>query len=188
MEKMMASCRWLLACAFLLFMVGCAGTIQRDAGAKADPLKGATYKSVQVVMTDAAHGLKADNPQFNPDDLGESVRKRMSDARMVRADGPYSVEVRVENFRVRHFVTAVVLSALAGSDSIDAYVRVLDDGGRQVHGYKVNASYSLGGMAGSIDSMRMGWLYDKFSELAVAELQGATSDTNVAPAPSPSKP
>jgi hypothetical protein len=69
---------------------------------------------------------------------------------------------------------AVIVGTFAGADSIEGFVRVYDQAGRQVHAYKVNASYALGGYAGGQDSMRMNWLYGKFSELAVAELEGGT--------------
>jgi hypothetical protein len=88
--------------------------------------------------------------------------------------------VTIEHVRVRSIAAAVILGFMAGADSIDGYVRVYDARGRQVHGYKVNASYALGGYAGGQDSMRMNWLYDKFSELAVAELAGATPQGAVA--------
>ena len=164
-----------------LMLAGCAGTIQRESMHGMKSIEGASYKSVRVVMTDQAKALLADNPQFSADELAASMERALKAAKLLRADGKNQVEVTVEAFYVRNMVTALVLSFVAGPDSIDGYVRVFDDRGAQLHAYKVNASYSFGGVAGSLDSMRMAWMYDKFSELTVAELTGTTPASDVTP-------
>ena len=171
----------LLLLSLCVSMAGCAGTIQRESMHGMKRIEGVTYKSVDVVMTDKAKSLQADNPQFSAKELGENVQRRLEAANLMRADSRHRVEVTVESFNVRSMVAAVVFGFLAGTDSIDGYVRVFDDRGMQLHAYKVNASYSLGGLAGSLDSMRMGWMYDKFGELTIAELTGKTEASSVTP-------
>ena len=171
MQGFMTFGRWLFAGAVFAALAGCAGTVQRDSQSGAKRLEGATYKSVDVVMTDAAKRLQADNPQFSARELGNYVQRRLDAASLVKPDGQHRVEVTVENFRVRNAFAAVMFGFMAGSDSIDGYVKVFDERNRQVHGYKVNASYALGGFAGGQDGMRMNWMYDKFADMAMAELE-----------------
>ncbi len=163
-----------------LWLTGCSGTIQRESTSGARRLEGATYQNVSVVLADEARKLQADNTQFSARELSDYVRRRLDATNLIRTDGRYRVEITIESFRVRSAAAAVLLGIMAGTDSIDGYIRVLDASGKSVHGYKINASYGLGGLAGGQDGMRMNWLYDKFSELTVAELAGNTSATNVA--------
>ena len=161
-------------------LVGCAGTIERDSKAGSKRIQGGTYRTVEVVLSDSARKLQADNIQFSVRELSDYVRRRLESSDLLRVDGEYRVEITVENFRVRSVAAAVIFGVMAGSDSIDGYVKVYDPKGKQVHAYKVSASYGLGGLAGGQDGMRMNWLYDKFSELTVAELSGSTDTANLA--------
>jgi hypothetical protein len=171
--------RWLLTAA-LLCLAGCAGTIQRESQGGAQRIEHATYTGVDVVLTDEARHDIADSPMFNVRDLGDYIRRRLEGRDLLDAQGSHRVEVSIEHVRVRSMAAAVLLGVMAGADMVEGSVRVYDARGRQVHGYKVSASYALGGSAGGQDSMRMGWLYDKFSDLAVAELAGSTEPANVA--------
>jgi hypothetical protein len=171
--------RWLLL-AVVLWLAGCAGTIQRESQSGAHRIENARYSAVDVVLTDDGRREAADNPLFNVRELGDYVRRRLEGRSLLDLQGTHRVEVSIQHVRVRSALSAVMLGIMAGSDSIEGYVRVYDQRGRQVHGYKVNASYGLGGLAGGQDSTRLGWLYDKFSDLAVAELSGATEQTSVA--------
>ena len=169
--------KWLVLCTAGLLLAGCSGTIQRDTNAGSRRIEGSRYTAVDVVLTDAARQLQADNPQFNARELGEYVRRRLEANSLLDAQGTHRVEITIDSFRVRSAAAAVLLGIMAGTDQIDGYVRVFDARGRQVHGYKVAASYGLGGFGGGQDSMRMNWLYDRFSELTVAELAGPTDPT-----------
>lgn len=182
--------RWLLLAA-VLWLAGCAGTIQRESSRGAQRLENARYTAVDVVLTDEGRREAADNPLFNVRELGDYVRRRLEGRNLLDTQGTHRVEVSIQHVRVRSGLSAVMLGVMAGADLIEGYVRVYDQRGRQVHGYKVNASYGLGGLAGGQDTTRLGWLYDKFSDLAVAELAGATEQNTVAkgrarPDPQPS--
>lgn len=178
-------CRRFVQCAFMLLivgLVGCAGTIERDSKAGSRKIQGGTYRSVEVVLTDSARKLQAENVQFSVRELSDYVRRRLESSDLLRGDGEYRVEIAIENFRVRSAAAAVLFGIMAGTDSIDGYVKVFDPKGRPVHAYKVSASYGLGGWGGGQDGMRMNWLYDKFSELTVAELADSTDTANLAKA------
>jgi hypothetical protein len=170
----------LIVLASALLLAACAGTIQRESNAGPRRIENARYSAVDVVLTEEVRRAQGDNPQFSVKELGDYIRRRLEGRDLITTQGSHRVEVTIEHVRVRSIAAAVILGFMAGADSIDGYVRVYDGRGRQVHGYKVNASYALGGYAGGQDGMRMNWLYDKFSELAVAELAGATPAAAVA--------
>jgi hypothetical protein len=170
----------LVLLAAVLWLAGCAGTIQRDSAGGVRRIEGARYSGVDVVLGEQARREQGDNPQFNVRDLGDYIRRRLESRELLATDGVLRVEVSIDHVRVRSVAAAVILGAMAGADTIDGYVRIYDARGRQVHGYKVNATYALGGAAGGQDGMRMTWLYDKFAELAVTELAGETPDTSLA--------
>lgn len=172
--------KWMAVGTAALLLAACSGTIQRDTNGGSRRIAGSRYTAVDVVLTDAARQLQADNPQFNARELGEFVRRRLEANNLLDAQGTHRVEITIDSFRVRSAAAAVLLGIMAGTDQIDGYVRVFDARGRQVHGYKVAASYGLGGFGGGQDSMRMNWLYDRFSELTVAELAGTTEPTMLA--------
>ncbi|MDR8853749.1 hypothetical protein FEP99_06809 [Burkholderia pseudomultivorans] len=65
-------------------------------------------------------------------------------------------------------------------------VTLADADNRPVDRFKVSASYALGGIAG-IDSMRMDWLYEKFTEQTLATLDPATAAQQAAAATGKSK-
>ena len=184
----------LLLLALCVSMAGCAGTIQRESTHGVKTIEGATYKSVDVVMSESAKSLLNDNPQFSsqsqfsPLELGDNVRRRLDAAKLMNPNSKHRVEVTVESFKVRDTLAAVAFQFLAGTDYIDGYVRVLDESGKQLHAYKVSATYSMGGVAGSMDSMRMNWMYDKFGELTAAELAGTTEAGSVTPGAATAKP
>ncbi|MBS7808270.1 DUF4410 domain-containing protein [Variovorax sp. PCZ-1] len=163
-----------------VLIVGCAGTVQRDSNAGSKRIADATYSDVKVSLTDGARALQADNVQFNVRDLSDYIRRRLEASNVLRSDGTHRVEVVIESFRVRSAAAAVLFGVMAGTDNIEGQVKVFNAAGRQVHGYTINTSYGLGGWAGGADGTRMSWLYDKFSELTVAELIGTTPANAIA--------
>jgi Domain of unknown function (DUF4410) len=179
-----------LKLSFLVMMsvliVGCAGTVQRDSNSGSKRISDATYSDVKVSLSDGARALQADNVQFNVRELSDYIRRRLEASSVLRQDGTHRVEVVIESFRVRSAAAAVLFGVMAGTDNIEGQVRVFNAAGRQVHGYTINTSYGLGGWAGGADGTRMSWLYDKFSELTVAELIG-TTPSNALAKPDPAK-
>ncbi len=174
-------CFFSLMAVLVVLLTGCAGTVQREAGSNHRPtaLATATYRQVALNLTDAARKLQPDNPQFNPKDLSGFIERRLDGSGLLAVTGQYQVNVTIEEFRVRSAVAAVMLGIMAGTDSINGRVQVVDATGHQIHAFKVNASYGLGGFAGGQDGMRMNWLYDKFAELTLNELSAATKKTDL---------
>lgn len=83
-----------------------------------------------------------------------------------------SIDVVVTDLRSRSTFAAVMFGLLAGNDSITGDVTVRDSAGEPLQRFSISASYALGGFAGGQENARMGWLNQKFADLAVAELTG----------------
>lgn len=167
--------------ALAIFLTGCAGTVQRENGKAATPgrVLGLSYNRVELQLTEDARKLQADNPQFSPKELARFMELRLDANNLLRVDAPYKINVTIDDFRVRSAASAVLLGILAGTDSLSGRVQIVDAAGQQLHAFKVNASYGLGGWGGGQDSMRMNWLYEKFAELTLNELTGNTKTVDL---------
>jgi hypothetical protein len=60
---------------------------------------------------------------------------------------------------------------MAGADSLGANVLLKDGAGKTLDAAEVGVSYALGGIGGGDDNARMSWLYEKFTEETLKELQ-----------------
>jgi Domain of unknown function (DUF4410) len=154
----------ILSMCLLVLLTACAGTVKRE--------------PVQVSMTPEAQALLKDNPQFNARDLQGYIQRRLEGNGTFNATAAERVEVVVTSIRVRSTASAVIFGVLAGQDHMEGKVRVLGADGRRLHSFDVNASYAFGGAVGG-DGLRMGWMYEKFSELVLAELTGTTEASAV---------
>jgi hypothetical protein len=166
--------RWvgrLATLAMGLTLVGCAGTVRQDNRITGDATHVAGVAQVEVQMSPDAAKQQADNAQFNSDELAGFLRRKLEGKGLVGADSVYRVNVVVTDIRVRSAAAAVLFGVFAGDDHVTGKVRLLDGRGQPVRSFDVSASYALGGIGGGQDSTRMNWLYDKFSELALGELQ-----------------
>ena len=164
--------QWRIVVAGVLAVVltGCAGTIKRDMHVKGDvsTVQGVTKVSSQV-SPEVAKQL-ADNPQFNQEVLLVTMRRRLEDKRLVSPTAAHRVEIVVTDVRVRSSVSAMLFGPFAGNDHVNGIVRLVDANGTPVSSFVIEASYALGGVM-AVDNDRMNWLYDKFAELAVGELE-----------------
>lgn len=129
-----------------------------------------------LVLFGCAGSVHRDNNVLHSGFAADSVSpveiRMTDDALKLQEDNSQS------QFRVRSSFSAVMFGFMADSDSIDGKVREFNQEGRQVHSFDVSASYALGGIAGG-DGTRMNWLYDKFTELTIAELTGNTDGAPV---------
>jgi hypothetical protein len=178
------SLRW-AALSVLLALAGCAATVKQDTRVQGDVSRVEGVSHVLALMSPDAARQQADNPQFNRDELANQLRRRLEGKSLLSPTATHRVEVVVTDIRVRSAVAAIMLGVFAGDDHVTGRVRVLDAHGQALRSFEVNASYALGGWAGGQDSMRMGWLYDKFSELAAAELEQVVRLPIAAPASAP---
>jgi hypothetical protein len=168
----------ILSISLLVLLTACAGTVKREAGQMNKTYATAGISAVAVKLTPEAQALLKDNPQFNANDLQGFIQRRLEGNGSFSATATERVEVVVTSFRVRSMASAVILGVLAGADHMEGKVQVLSPAGKRLHSFDVNASYAFGGYAGG-DSTRMGWMYDKFSELVLSELTGTTEAASV---------
>lgn len=96
------------------------------------------------------------------------------------------LNVEVTGIRMRASFSAVMFGFMAGNDYVDGTVTFADADNHPVDRFKVSASYALGGIAG-IDSMRMDWLHEQFTEKTLATLDPTTAATQGDAAPAASR-
>ncbi|KQU74973.1 MULTISPECIES: DUF4410 domain-containing protein [unclassified Rhizobacter] len=166
---------WRIAFAGLVvaMLAGCAGTIKRDDAQSLPATTARVPGVVKVVarLSPEATKQQEDNRQFNRDELAANMRRRLEDKSLIGPTATHQVEITVTDIRVRSSVAAVLLGFMAGNDHVNGTVRLLDAAGKPVASFKVEASYAFGGLGGGQEALRMNWLYDKFSEMTVAELE-----------------
>jgi hypothetical protein len=163
--------------AIALVLAGCASGVTRAPSAAAQRLSIPAYNqfaSVSVSLSDAAKAKAVENLKFNPDELLSHVKRALeAKALLLNASADKALprlEVVVKDMRVRSNFSAVMWGFMAGSDSIEGDIVLIDAAGKELDRFAVSASYALGGLAGGQDTARMGWLYEKFAEETVNEL------------------
>jgi len=159
----------------LALLTGCAGTIQQDMRVQGDVSRLEGVTQVVALMSPDAAKLQIDNPQFNREELSARLRYRLEAKGLTAPSAAHRVEIVVTDIRVRGAFAAIMFGVMAGNDHVTGTVRVLDVAGRALRSFEVNASYAFGGAVGGQDSVRMNWMYDKFADLAAAELEKVIS-------------
>lgn len=157
-----------------LSLVGCAAGVKHSNQENKQYLTTTPAARVSISFTDEAKTKISDNLKFNQNTLLDHVKRAMVAKNLLneaRPDG-HVVEVVVKDFRVRSNFSAVMFGFMAGDDNIKGDVVLRDLSGKELNRFEVTASYALGGFGGGQDDARMGWLYEKFAELTVANLAG----------------
>lgn len=157
--------------AAVVALSACSGTIKPDTRVQGDASRVFGVAQVTAVMSSDAMKQLADSPQFDRDELASFMRRRLEGRGLLASGATHRVEIVVTDLRVRGVFAAVMFGVMAGDDHVAGRVRILDENNRPIRSFDVQASYALGGWGGGQDSMRMNWLYDKFSELSLAELE-----------------
>ncbi|HWI10072.1 MAG TPA: DUF4410 domain-containing protein [Burkholderiaceae bacterium] len=184
------------ATASLVLLTGCAATVKQDARVDGDVSRLEGVTQVVALLSPDAAKQQADNPQFNRDELATRVRTRLEAKGLTAPAATHRVEIVVTDIRVRGAFAAIMFGFMAGDDHVTGRVRVMDPAGRALRSFEIHASYAFGGVAGGQDGVRMNWMYDKFADLAAAELEkiivppragaGSIAPASVAaPAPGP---
>jgi hypothetical protein len=177
----MSQCSKLVASLLIIAALGgCASGVTRmdgptTTGAGAGPavLADRTVKNVTLSLTDEAKKLVADNVKFDSEQLRSTVERALIAQGLVKPESSQTMEIQLTSFRARSNVTAVLFGFMAGNDNVEGIVTVKDGAGAVLKRAKINASYALGGLAGGMDGTRMGWLYEEFAKLTIAELAPA---------------
>ena len=172
-ESGLSGLRRIAGCAItaaLLLLTGCAATIKQDARVNGDVSRLEGVTQVVALMSPDAAKQQVDNPQFNREELATRLRNRLEAKGLTAPSATHRVEIVVTDIRVRGAFAAIMFGFMAGDDHVTGRVRVLDAGGRALRSFEIHATYAFGGVAGGQDGLRMNWMYDKFTDLAEAEL------------------
>lgn len=133
-----------------------------------EPIKA---EKLEVSLTAAVEQKLKDNTAFHEADMEKTLRTRLASAGYLKAGEKNTIHVTITNIRTRSSFNAFVFSGLAGADMICGDVLVTDPSGKTLRSFEISVAYALGGWGTSVDIVRMTWLYDKFSDLIVQELQ-----------------
>lgn len=162
---------FLAALALSIGLVGCGGSVKRPDGEQVTAATGISkFSGVTVSLSDQARKELVDNIKFDTELFASKVRSRLDVAKVIESSAVHTIRVTVTGVRVRGTFSAVMFGALAGADTVDGEVAILDKDKKVVRTFKVSAAYAFGGLGGGIDSVRLGYLYDKFAELTATEL------------------
>lgn len=162
------------ALALSIGLVGCGGSVKRPDGAQTTAVTGISkFNGVEVALSAEAQKQLVDNLKFDTDAFKRQIQSKLSAAQLIDSNSGHSLGVTITGVRVRGSFSAVMFGALAGADSVDGDVNVLDKDKKVLRTFKVSATYAFGGLAGGIDSVRLGYLYEKFADLTTAEFAPA---------------
>jgi hypothetical protein len=141
---------------------------------------GPIAKSISISLSDDAQKKVADNVKFNPQTLLDTVKRTLQTSKLLDENSALatrSVDIVITDMRARPNFTAIAFGFMAGADMVKGDVVTRDLQGKEIGRFEVHADYALGGLAGGMDSTRMDWLYEKFAQLTLENLQG-TSDAD----------
>ena len=133
--------------------------------------RGEKYGIVELTVSKDATDDPNDIVRFDDKKLKEMIKKKLEVVELFDENMISKVNVEITDIRIRSAFNAFMWGDMAGNDHIQGDVRLLDNDGKLIHKFHVSASYALGGFAG-LDEARMGWLFEKFSELTVQEIAG----------------
>lgn len=128
-------------------------------------------EKLELTLTPEVEQKLKDNTAFHESDMKKTLNTRLAAAGYLKPGEKNTIEVTVTNIRTRSSFNAFVFSGLAGADMICGDVVVTDPSGKTIRSFEVSVAYALGGWGTSVDIVRMTWLYDKFSDLIVEELE-----------------
>lgn len=167
----------LLLASLALGLGACASSAKRSAGFPAAGTYAVSTQNklgaVTVDLSPAAREKLKDNLKFDQEKLRAHLERALAAYDVLALDQKGRIPalaITVTDIRVRSNFSAVMWGALAGADSIDGEVSIVDPQGQVRDRVKVSASYALGGIAGGQDDARMGWLYESFAKEAVKVL------------------
>lgn len=118
---------------------------------------------------------------FSQDELAKRLKQTLTNQNLLIDSGGkpnLSLEIVLQNVRVRSTANAMLWGFMAGSDYITADVVLKDSTGKVQDQFQVETSYALGGLVGGVASVRIEWLYDNFVKEVVNELTGKKDQVN----------
>ncbi|KML07905.1 MULTISPECIES: DUF4410 domain-containing protein [Burkholderia] len=165
----------------ITILTGCASNVTRDAE-RSGSVTASTASAhlngrpvlVKVTLNANAQEALRDNPVFSTEKLQAELENVLTAHKLLaqKDDGSaMRLNVELTGIRARSNLSAIMLGFLAGNDFIDGKVSLIDSQGQSVDHFNVSTSYAFGGLAGGQEDVRMNWLYRKFAEKTLSELQ-----------------
>ena len=132
---------------------------------------GEKYGNVELMVNKDATEDPNDIVRFDDKKLQEMIKKKLEVAGLIDETVVSKVKIEITDIRIRSAFNALMWGVMAGNDHIRGNVSLLNNDGKPIYKFHVSASYALGGFAG-LNETRMGWLFEKFSELTLQEIAG----------------
>jgi hypothetical protein len=179
--KTVLSCRRLMPLALLGALVACSSvkTLDTGAGKNAVPVTmERTVKQVDIHLGPTAKKVDAKRGSvFFAPGLRTAIQNELQAKQLLDARATQTLDVEVENFRVRPVMMSANLGAFSGTDYFIGTVTVKVAGGEALQKFHVKISHGAGGHFSRYNSVsvgpdRMAWLYQEFAKDIAAQLSG----------------
>jgi hypothetical protein len=161
----------LLVVVLCVAMTACASSVKRPDSVADYRYDGSKFCRVELTVNKDATKDPNDRVRFDDKALRDMIQRKLEVYGVVDENSPKKVSIEIMDIRVRSSFNAFMWGFMAGDDHILGNVTVTGDDGNPMHSFNVSASYALGGFAG-MNETRMSWLFEKFSDLTVAEIIG----------------
>jgi len=148
----------------------CSGTVKTMPENSSYKYNGEQYGVVSISL---AQAKISDEGSFNAEVFKTTLENTLKEQGLMSDGQQTTLRVDLKNVNLRSQGAAVLLGFLAGSDTIEGTVTLLDANNQIINKFDVDASYAAGGLIGGQDGMRMDWLYAKFAELTWQTIKGS---------------
>lgn len=160
-----------IAVALCIAVSACASSVKRPEGTADWRYDGSKFSGVELTVSKDATKDPNDHVRFDDKKLRDMIQRKLEAFELVDAGSTKKVSIEITDIRVRSSFNAFMFGFFAGDDHIIGDITLTGDKGEPLHNFNVSATYALGGFAG-MNETRMSWLFEKFSELTVAEILG----------------
>lgn len=167
----MKKCMAFSLVAVCAFMISCASSVQRHPDVAGYRYVGEKFSKVDLTVDPAATQDPQDLVRFEHQKLKEIIERNLEASGLIDKASISMVKVVITDIRLRSTFNAFMWGFMAGDDHIVGDISLVGDKSESRHTFKVSASYALGGFAG-MNETRMGWLFEEFSKLTLAEIKG----------------
>ena len=159
--------------AFLLTsqLTSCASSVQHSVSDY--QYQGEKFRAVTVTVTpELEHGLR--DTDFNTDTMTKSIIHQLRKQQLWDETTGSSLQVHVDDVRIRSLMTALIFAFFAGDDHIKGDVTIFDPAQNPQHTFRVSTSFAMGGLFNTQGDVRWEWLYQAFAEqITLGIVQGA---------------
>ena len=147
-----------------LLLSACAGKVNlKESDQKVIADKNYRFAKIEVVVADKAISKKTKPGYFKKDDFVKIFTKQFYKAGLIDSDSPYTLKIQITKLHIRSNLIAFL--SIPESDKLFATVSVYDGSNQVVDRFEVKSTYSLGGTASGLSTIRTGFLYRNFGKM-----------------------